>query len=136
MDMDNNKKESEKFKKIDDFKSNFRFEWLKDNILRQKKIIAVSGTHGKTTIASLMAFILKDLGMDPGYLIGGIPTGFDHSSNIGTDPFFIVEADEYDTAFFDKRSKFIHYKPHVLVINNIEFDHVDIFNDICIRHMV
>ncbi len=104
--------------------------WLKDNILRQKKIIAVSGTHGKTTTASLMAFILKDLGMDPGYLIGGIPTGFDYTSNIGTDPFFIVEADEYDTAFFDKRSKFIHYKPHVLVINNIEFDHVDIFNDI------
>ena len=68
--------------------------------------------------------------MDPGYLIGGIPTGFDHSSNIGTDPFFIVEADEYDTAFFDKRSKFIHYKPDVLVINNIEFDHVDIFDDV------
>ena len=104
--------------------------WLKDNILRQKKIIAASGTHGKTTTASLMAFILKDLGMDPGYLIGGIPTGFDHSSNIGTDPFFIVEADEYDTAFFDKRSKFIHYKPHVLVMNNIEFDHVDIFKNV------
>ena len=105
-------------------------KWLKDNILDQKKVIAVSGTHGKTTIASLIAFIMRDLGMDPGYLIGGIPIGFDHSSNIGKDPFFIVEADEYDTAFFDKRSKFIHYKPDVLLINNIEFDHVDIFDDI------
>jgi len=105
-------------------------KWLKENILDQKKVIAVSGTHGKTTIASLIAFILKDLGMDPGYLIGGIPIGFDRSSNIGKDPFFIVEADEYDTAFFDKRSKFIHYKPDVLLINNIEFDHVDIFDDI------
>ena len=104
--------------------------WLKDNILDQKQVIAVSGTHGKTTIASLIAFILKDLGADPGYLIGGIPIGFDRSSNIGTGPIFIVEADEYDTAFFDKRSKFIHYKPDVLLINNIEFDHVDIFNDV------
>ena len=104
--------------------------WLKDNILDQKKIIAVSGTHGKTTIASLIAFIMKELGMDPGYLIGGVPIGFDRLSNIGKDPFFIVEADEYDTAFFDKRSKFIHYKPDVLLINNIEFDHVDIFDDI------
>ena len=104
--------------------------WLKDNILDQKQVLAVSGTHGKTTTASLMAYILKDLGMDPGYLIGGIPIGFDCSSNIGTDPFFIVEADEYDTAFFDKRSKFIHYKPDVLVINNIEFDHADIFSNV------
>ena len=104
--------------------------WLKDNILNQKQVLAVSGTHGKTTTASLIAYILKDLGMDPGYLIGGIPIGFDCSSNIGTDPFFIVEADEYDTAFFDKRSKFIHYKPDVLVINNIEFDHADIFSNV------
>ncbi len=104
--------------------------WLKDNILDQKQVLAVSGTHGKTTTASLIAYILKDLGMDPGYLIGGIPIGFDCSSNIGTDPFFIVEADEYDTAFFDKRSKFIHYKPDVLVINNIEFDHADIFSNV------
>ncbi len=104
--------------------------WLKDNILDQKQVLAVSGTHGKTTTASLIACILKDLGMDPGYLIGGIPIGFDCSSNIGTDPFFIVEADEYDTAFFDKRSKFIHYKPDVLVINNIEFDHADIFSNV------
>ena len=105
-------------------------KWLKDNILDQKQVLAVSGTHGKTTTASLIAYILKDLGMDPGYLIGGIPIGFDRSSNIGTDPLFIVEADEYDTAFFDKRSKFIHYKPDVLVINNIEFDHVDIFSNV------
>ena len=104
--------------------------WLKDNILDQKQVIAVSGTHGKTTTASLITYILKDLGIDPGYLIGGIPIGFNRSSNIGTDPYFIVEADEYDTAFFDKRSKFIHYKPHTLLINNIEFDHVDIFDDV------
>jgi len=104
--------------------------WLKDNILDQKQVIAVSGTHGKTTTASLITHILKDLGIDPGYLIGGIPIGFNRSSNIGTDPYFIIEADEYDTAFFDKRSKFIHYKPHTLLINNIEFDHVDIFDDV------
>ena len=104
--------------------------WLKDNILKHKQVIAVGGTHGKTTTASLITFILKDLGMDPGYLIGGIPVGFDRSSNIGTDSYFILEADEYDTAFFDKRSKFIHYKPDALLINNIEFDHVDIFDDV------
>ena len=105
-------------------------KWLKDNILDQKQVLAVSGTHGKTTTASLIAYILKDLGMDPGYLIGGIPIGFDCSSNIGTGPFFIIEADEYDTAFFDKRSKFIHYNPDVLVINNIEFAHADIFSNV------
>ncbi len=104
--------------------------WLKDNILDQKQVIAISGTHGKTTTASLIAYILKDLGMDPGYLIGGIPIGFDRSSNIGKDSFFIIEADEYDTAFFDKRSKFIHYKPDILLINNIEIDHMDIFDDL------
>ena len=104
--------------------------WLKENILKNKQIVAVSGTHGKTTTASLITFILKDLGIDTGYLIGGIPVGFEHSSNIGTDPYFVVEADEYDTAFFDKRSKFIHYNPHALLINDIEFDHVDIFDDV------
>ena len=104
-------------------------EWLGNNILKDRTVIAVSGTHGKTTTASLIAFILRDLGYDPGYLIGGVPIGFPSSATKGSDPYFVIEADEYDTAFFDKRSKFIHYKPNFLVINNIEFDHVDIFAD-------
>ena len=104
-------------------------EWLGNNILKDRTVIAVSGTHGKTTTASLIAFILRDLGYDPGYLIGGVPIGFPSSATKGSDPYFVIEADEYDTAFFDKRSKFIHYNPNFLVINNIEFDHVDIFAD-------
>ena len=104
-------------------------EWLGNNILKGRTVIAVSGTHGKTTTASLIAFILQDLGYDPGYLIGGVPIGFSTSATRGSDPYFVIEADEYDTAFFDKRSKFIHYNPNFLVINNIEFDHVDIFSD-------
>ena len=104
-------------------------EWLGNNILKDRTVIAVSGTHGKTTTASLIAFILQDLGYDPGYLIGGVPIGFSKSATTGSDPYFVIEADEYDTAFFDKRSKFIHYNPNFLVINNIEFDHVDIFSD-------
>jgi len=104
-------------------------EWLGNNILKDRTVIAVSGTHGKTTTASLIAFILQDLGYDPGYLIGGVPIGFSTSATRGSDPYFVIEADEYDTAFFDKRSKFIHYNPNFLVINNIEFDHVDIFSD-------
>ena len=104
-------------------------EWLGNNILKDRTVIAVSGTHGKTTTASLIAFILQDLGYDPGYLIGGVPIGFSTSATRGSDPYFVIEADEYDTAFFDKRSKFIHYNPNFLIINNIEFDHVDIFSD-------
>ena len=104
-------------------------EWLGNNILKDRTVIAVSGTHGKTTTASLIAFILQDLGYDPGYLIGGVPIGFSTSATRGSDPYFVIEADEYDTAFFDKRSKFIHYNPNFLVINNIEFDHADIFAD-------
>ena len=105
-------------------------QWLGDNVLRDRTVIAVSGTHGKTTTSSLIAFILKDLGLDPGYLIGGVPIGFNTSASIGSNPYFVIEADEYDTAFFDKRSKFIHYHPNFLVLNNIEFDHADIFKDI------
>lgn len=105
-------------------------EWLGNNILKDRTVIAVSGTHGKTTTSSLIAFILKDQGLDPGYLIGGVPIGFSTSAAQGSDPYFVIEADEYDTAFFDKRSKFFHYNPDVLLINNIEFDHVDIFDDL------
>ncbi|HJP42805.1 MAG TPA: Mur ligase domain-containing protein, partial [Gammaproteobacteria bacterium] len=97
--------------------------WLKENVLINKKVIAISGTHGKTTTASLITFLLKEIGIDPGFLIGGVSKDLKRSSNIGRDPIFIIEADEYDTAFFDKRSKFIHYQPDVLLINNIEFDH-------------
>ena len=104
--------------------------WLKENVLTNKKVIAISGTHGKTTTASLITFLLKEMEVDPGFLIGGVSEDLKRSSNIGRDPIFIIEADEYDTAFFDKRSKFIHYKPDVLLINNIEFDHADIFKDI------
>jgi len=93
-------------------------------------VIAVSGTHGKTTTSSLIAFMMKDLGIDTGYLIGGVPIGFSKSATVGTDSYFVIEADEYDTAFFDKRSKMIHYNPDVLVINNIEYDHSDIFKDV------
>ena len=105
-------------------------QWLGENILKDRTVIAVSGTHGKTTTSSLIAFILKDLGLDPGYLIGGVPIGFNTSASIGSHSYFIIEADEYDTAFFDKRSKFIHYHPNFLVLNNIEFDHADIFKDL------
>jgi len=105
-------------------------EWLGNNILKDRTVIAVSGTHGKTTTSSLIAFILKDQGLDPGYLIGGVPIGFSTSATKGSDPYFVIEADEYDTAFFDKRSKFFHYNPDLLLINNIEFDHVDIFDDL------
>ena len=105
-------------------------KWLADNILKDKTVIAVSGTHGKTTTSSLIAFIMKDLGIDTGYLIGGVPIGFNKSATVGRDPYFVIEADEYDTAFFDKRSKMIHYNPDVLVINNIEYDHSDIFKDV------
>lgn len=105
-------------------------KWLADNVLKDKTVIAVSGTHGKTTTSSLIAFMMRDLGIDTGYLIGGVPIGFNESATVGRDPYFVIEADEYDTAFFDKRSKMIHYNPDVLVINNIEYDHADIFKDI------
>lgn len=107
-------------------------EWLYQNILKDKWVIAVSGTHGKTTTSSMINWILRDNDIDCGYLIGGIPGNFKTSSQLSKSdsPFFVIEADEYDTAFFDKRSKFVHYHPKTLVINNIEFDHADIFQDL------
>jgi len=105
-------------------------EWLHDNILKNKKVIALSGTHGKTTTTSLMIKVLEDAGFNPSFLIGGISNDFDVSSRLTESEYFVIEADEYDTAFFDKRSKFIHYNPYILLINNIEFDHSDIFKNI------
>ncbi len=93
-------------------------------------MLAVAGTHGKTTASSMLAWILEDAGLDPGFLIGGVPGDFGVSARLGSTPFFVVEADEYDTAFFDKRSKFVHYRPRTLVLNNLEFDHADIFDDL------
>jgi len=105
-------------------------EWILQNILTERKVIAVSGTHGKTTTTSMIAWILEDLGFKPGYLIAGKPKNFEASSSLGSGDIFVIEADEYDTAFFDKRAKFIHYRPEVLVINNLEFDHADIYKDL------
>ena len=105
-------------------------QWLKENILVNKKVIAVSGTHGKTTVSSLITHILKSNKINPSYLIGGLPIGFKKPANLTQSEYFVIEADEYDTAFFDKRSKFIHYMPEILIINNIEFDHADIFDNI------
>lgn len=105
-------------------------EWLRDNLLGDRWVLAVSGTHGKTTTASMLAWVLEDAGLDPGFLIGGVPLDFGVSARLGSAPFFVVEADEYDTAFFDKRSKFVHYRPRTLILNNLEFDHADIFDDL------
>ncbi len=105
-------------------------QWLYENILKDRWVLAVSGTHGKTTTASMLAWILEYAGLNPGFLIGGVPKNFGISARLGNSPFFVVEADEYDTAFFDKRSKFVHYHPRTLVINNLEYDHADIFPDL------
>lgn len=105
-------------------------QWLAENILRDRWVLAVSGTHGKTTTSSMLAWILDFAGFEPGYLIGGVPENFRTSAALGASAFFVVEADEYDSAFFDKRSKFIHYRPRTLVMNNLEFDHADIFPDL------
>ncbi|MDV6341746.1 UDP-N-acetylmuramate:L-alanyl-gamma-D-glutamyl-meso-diaminopimelate ligase [Nitrosomonas sp. Is35] len=106
-------------------------QWLSENILRHRWVLAVSGTHGKTTTSSMLAWILDYAGLNPGFLIGGIPENFGISARIGnTSPFFVIEADEYDTAFFDKRSKFVHYHPKTAILNNLEFDHADIFTDL------
>ena len=105
-------------------------QWLAEYVLRDRHVLAVAGTHGKTTTASMLAWILEDAGLDPGFLIGGIPADFGISARLGTSPYFVVEADEYDTAFFDKRAKFVHYRPNTLVLNNIEFDHADIYADL------
>jgi len=105
-------------------------QWLADFVLKDKWVLAVSGTHGKTSTSSLLAWILEDAGMAPGFLIGGVPANFGETARLGETPFFVIEADEYDTAFFDKRSKFVHYHPRTLIINNLEFDHADIFDDL------
>jgi UDP-N-acetylmuramate: L-alanyl-gamma-D-glutamyl-meso-diaminopimelate ligase len=105
-------------------------EWLAREVLRERWTLAVAGTHGKTTTASILAYLLESAGLRPGFLVGGIPADFDTSARLGDAPFFVVEADEYDTAFFDKRSKFVHYRPRTLVLGNLEFDHADIFDDL------
>ena len=105
-------------------------QWLAEHVLRERWVLAVAGTHGKTSTSSLLAWILEDAGLSPGFLIGGVPENFGISARLGETPFFVVEADEYDTAFFDKRSKFVHYHPRTLVLNNLEFDHADIFDDL------
>lgn len=105
-------------------------QWLSENVLQHKWVLAVAGTHGKTTTSSMLAWILEWAGMSPGFLIGGVPGNFDVSARLGGSDFFVIEADEYDTAFFDKRSKFVHYRPRTLVLNNLEFDHADIFDDL------
>lgn len=117
-------------------------QWLSENILKDRWVLAVAGTHGKTTTSSMLAWILEYAGLHPGFLIGGIPENFNTSARIGfscknlpenveeLSPFFVIEADEYDTAFFDKRSKFVHYRPRVAILNNLEFDHADIFQDL------
>ncbi len=105
-------------------------QWLAENVLHGKWVLGVAGTHGKTTTASMLAWILEDAKLDPGFLIGGIPQNFGISARLTDSPFFVIEADEYDTAFFDKRSKFVHYRPRTALLNNLEYDHADIFPDL------
>lgn len=106
-------------------------QWLAEHVLPGRRVIAVAGTHGKTTTASILAWLLESAGLAPGFLIGGVPRNFGVSARLGApDAPFVVEADEYDTAFFDKRSKFVHYRPHIAILNNLEFDHADIFPDL------
>lgn len=105
-------------------------QWLRDHVLQGKWVLAVAGTHGKTTTSSMLAWILEYAGMAPGYLIGGVTKNFPTSARLGDTPFFVVEADEYDSAFFDKRSKFVHYNARTVILNNLEFDHADIFPDL------
>ncbi|MEM9171469.1 MAG: UDP-N-acetylmuramate:L-alanyl-gamma-D-glutamyl-meso-diaminopimelate ligase [Pseudomonadota bacterium] len=105
-------------------------QWLADHVLVGKRVIAVSGTHGKTTTASLLAYLLDALGENCGFLIGGVPANFEVSARLGSSDWFVIEADEYDTAFFDKRAKFVHYRPEIALINNLEFDHADIYADL------
>jgi len=105
-------------------------QWLAEEVLRGRHVVAVSGTHGKTTTTGIATYILEQCGLEPGYLIGGIAQDFERPANLGGGQYFVIEADEYDTAFFDKRSKFVHYHPDTLVINNLEFDHADIFPDL------
>ncbi|MDP1672905.1 MAG: UDP-N-acetylmuramate:L-alanyl-gamma-D-glutamyl-meso-diaminopimelate ligase, partial [Burkholderiales bacterium] len=105
-------------------------QWLREHVLQGHWVLAVAGTHGKTTTSSMLAWILEHAGLHPGFLIGGVPQNFGISARLTETPFFVIEADEYDTAFFDKRSKFVHYAPRTLVLNNLEYDHADIFPDL------
>jgi UDP-N-acetylmuramate: L-alanyl-gamma-D-glutamyl-meso-diaminopimelate ligase len=105
-------------------------QWLADNLLHDKWVLGVAGTHGKTTTSAMLAWILEYAGLTPGFLIGGVPQNFGISARLTDTPFFVIEADEYDTAFFDKRSKFVHYHPRTVILNNLEFDHADIFPDL------
>ena len=105
-------------------------QWLYENVLRDRYVLAVAGTHGKTTTSAMLAQILDHAGLAPGFLIGGVPVDFGISARLTDSPFFVIEADEYDTAFFDKRSKFVHYRPRTAILNNLEFDHADIFTDL------
>ena len=105
-------------------------QWLSEHLLQDRWVLAVAGTHGKTTTSSMLAWILEYAGMQPGYLIGGVPGNFGVSARLGESSFFVIEADEYDSAFFDKRSKFVHYRPRTAILNNLEFDHADIFDDL------
>jgi UDP-N-acetylmuramate: L-alanyl-gamma-D-glutamyl-meso-diaminopimelate ligase len=105
-------------------------QWLAEHVLAGRWVLAVAGTHGKTTTSSLLAWLLQEAGLEPGFLIGGVPRDFGRSARLGAGSFFVVEADEYDTAFFDKRAKFVHYGPRTLIINNLEFDHADIYPDL------
>jgi UDP-N-acetylmuramate: L-alanyl-gamma-D-glutamyl-meso-diaminopimelate ligase len=105
-------------------------QWLSEHVLKDRHVMAVAGTHGKTTTASMLAWILEDAGLSPGFLIGGVPADFNETARYGESRYFVVEADEYDTAFFDKRAKFVHYRPNTLVLGNLEFDHADIYKDL------
>src|SRR3990167_2404410 len=105
-------------------------EWLAKNVLKNRWVLGVAGTHGKTTTTSLLAWILEEAGFFPGFLVGGVPENFGVSARLGQAPYFVIEADEYDSAFFDKRAKFIHYRPKTLILNNLEYDHADIFPDL------
>ncbi|MCK9380209.1 MAG: UDP-N-acetylmuramate:L-alanyl-gamma-D-glutamyl-meso-diaminopimelate ligase [Sulfuritalea sp.] len=105
-------------------------QWLAENILGGRWVLGVAGTHGKTTTTSMLAWILEEAGLNPSFLVGGVPQGFGVSARLTDSPFFVIEADEYDTAFCDKRSKFVHYRPRTAVLNNLEFDHADIFSDL------
>jgi len=105
-------------------------QWLAEHVLQGRHVLAVAGTHGKTTTSSMLAWILEDAGHEPGFLIGGVPANFDETARYGGSTYFVVEADEYDTAFFDKRAKFVHYRPQTLVLGNLEYDHADIYKDL------
>ena len=105
-------------------------QWLFEHVLHDRWVLAVAGTHGKTTTAAMLAHVLEHAGLDPGFLIGGVPLDFGASARLTDSAFFVIEADEYDTAFFDKRSKFVHYRPRTAILNNLEFDHADIFADL------